>query len=344
MAGCSSTRSGTTEQSSDPPSEDRDPGKFDWHLVQSDGMIAPLVRFSPAVTPSWARLCYHYGRVMSTQGTGRKRKMNGMQNTNTANVWELFNTYAYNRREGRSHPEAEGIVRETAASYCNPSQINASLELGAALHWWGSAKLRSDFDMVAKWRAAGSPVWFWSRLLPVSAVVNLLPTANVPNDKRPKWKPNGNPTHRPPMNLTGQVFAAVSSWRHLGRTVLVFVGTSSAVVLRDHLNCSRRLHSSKDGTPRKAWTFLVTGRMELSPNPEVAERGSNPCGVPSKRRQDHHVSGVRTDGVGLGESARVRFCFTKAQQVPVVVSMLNHDETAFVLDRRPRRLVISHSI
>src|SRR5436853_446646 len=82
-------------------------------------------------------------------------KMTSM-NTNAAHIWDLLNTYAYNRREGRSHPEAEQAVRSLAANSCSSSQVTAALELGAALHWWGIGRLRSDSDMVAKWRAAGS--------------------------------------------------------------------------------------------------------------------------------------------------------------------------------------------
>lgn len=80
-----------------------------------------------------------------------------MPKSNAVKVWELFSTYAGCRRDGRSHPEAERAVRDTAADY-DPAQITASVEFGAAVHWLGDGRKRSVSDLVAKWRAAGSPV------------------------------------------------------------------------------------------------------------------------------------------------------------------------------------------
>lgn len=80
-----------------------------------------------------------------------------MPNTHATRVWELFTAYTHHRRDGRSHLEAEQALRDSAVAD-DPAQITASVELGAALHWLGPERKRSDSDLVAKWRAAGSPV------------------------------------------------------------------------------------------------------------------------------------------------------------------------------------------
>ncbi len=79
-------------------------------------------------------------------------------NTNAANVWQLLNAYAHNRREGHSHADAVQAVRGLAINACSSAEITAAIELGAALEWWGAKRLQSDSDLVGKWRAAGSPV------------------------------------------------------------------------------------------------------------------------------------------------------------------------------------------
>lgn len=80
-----------------------------------------------------------------------------MLSTNADRVKELFTTYVSRRRVGYSHPLAVQAVH-VAADDCDPAHIAASVELGAALLWLGPERIRSDADLVAKWRAAGSPV------------------------------------------------------------------------------------------------------------------------------------------------------------------------------------------